>query len=249
MHFVLLIETKNEVEESSIEVEPINVVLNNSAFLTKAGVVSHKLEDCYIIDAGKNTKWVIILILTSRAIEENSILFKQSMEPIGRIMEVFGQVEHPFYVLRWPKTMSNPDLAVNDIVFMNMTDAHYILPAQLNTVGTDASNVFDEEPDEKERVFIECTEDVVNGELRMIWELWLFVEDDADGTQQGINYQQDFVIPSSNKQANLVNPVVYPPMQTPLNPFYASMFSPSAPVQPQTQNDTSGLDILRNSYF
>ena len=158
------------MEESSIEVEPINVVLNNTALLTKAVMVSHKLDDCYIIDAGKNTKSMIILTLTSRAIEENSILFRQSMEPVGRIMEVFGQVEHPFYVLRWPKTMSNPDLALNDTVYMNMTEAHFILPAQLNTVGTDASNVFDEEPDEKERVFIECTEDVVNNELRAKWE-------------------------------------------------------------------------------
>lgn len=133
-------------------------------------MVSHKLDYCYIIDAGKNTKSKIILTLTSRAIEENSILFRQSMEPVGRIMEVFGQVEHPFYVLRWPKTMSNPDLALNDTVYMNMTEAHFILPAQLNTVGTDASNVFDEEPDEKERVFIECTEDVVNNELRAKWE-------------------------------------------------------------------------------
>ena len=88
------------------------------------------------------------------------------MEPIGRIMEVFGQVEHPFYLVRWPKDMSNPNLAVNDVVYMNMTNAHFILPAQLNCVGTDASNVFDEEPNEKERVFIECTEDVVNNEIR-----------------------------------------------------------------------------------
>ena len=102
----------------------------------------------------------------NRAIEENSILFKKSMEPIGRIMEVFGQVEHPFYLVRWPKDMSNPNLSVNDVVYMNMTNAHFILPAQLNSIGTDASNVFDEEPNERERVFIECTEDVVNNEVR-----------------------------------------------------------------------------------
>ena len=122
--------------------EPINVVLDSSVFLTKGGTVSHVLDDCLIIDAGQNTKWVM------------------------NIMEVFGQVEHPFYLVRWPKDMSNPNLAVNDVVYMNMTNAHFILPAQLNSVGTDASNVFDEEPNEKERVFIECTEDVVNNEIR-----------------------------------------------------------------------------------
>ena len=59
----------------------------------------------------------------------------------------------------------NPNLKVNDVVYMNNTTIQYILPAQLNCVGTDASNFFDEEPTEKERMFVECTEDLKGGEI------------------------------------------------------------------------------------
>ena len=109
--------------------------------------------------------------MTFRAIEENTVLYKQDMNPIGRVSEVFGQVEHPFYTLRWPKSMSNPNLNINDIVYVNNTTIQYILPAQLNNVGTDASNLYDEEPSEKERMFVECTEDLKGGEIRNLFIL------------------------------------------------------------------------------
>ena len=108
---------------------------------------------------------LILRRLYSRAIEENSILYRLDLNPVGRITEVFGQVEHPFYTLRWPKNMSNPQLSINDVVYVNNTTIQYILPAQLNCVGTDASNLFDEEPSEKERMFVECTEDIKGGEI------------------------------------------------------------------------------------
>ena len=108
---------------------------------------------------------LILRRLYSRAIEENSILYRLDLNPVGRITEVFGQVEHPFYTLRWPKNMSNPQLRINDVVYVNNTTIQYILPAQLNCVGTDASNLFDEEPSEKERMFVECTEDIKGGEI------------------------------------------------------------------------------------
>lgn len=47
--------------------------------LVRAGRVSHILDDSYIIDAGQNTKWVHQVIMICRAIEENTILFRQSM--------------------------------------------------------------------------------------------------------------------------------------------------------------------------
>ena len=40
-----------------IEVEEISTVLDANALLIKAGVVSHILEDSYVIDAGKNAKY------------------------------------------------------------------------------------------------------------------------------------------------------------------------------------------------
>ena len=105
--------------------------------------------------------------VSDRAIEENSILYRLDMTPIGRVTEVFGQVEHPFYILRWPKSMTNPCLNAGDVVYVNNTTIQYILPNQLNCVGTDASNYYDEEPTEKERVFVECTEDIKGGEIGM----------------------------------------------------------------------------------
>lgn len=41
-----------------IEVEEISSVLDANALLIKAGVVSHILEDSYVIDAGKNAKYI-----------------------------------------------------------------------------------------------------------------------------------------------------------------------------------------------
>lgn len=157
-----------------------------------------------------------------RAIEENTILFHKSMEPVGRIMEVFGQVEHPYYVLRWPKSREDPHLTVGDSVYMNNADVHFILPAQLNTLGTDASNYYDEEPSEKERVMIECTEDVKGDE----------VPDESGLTE--VNYQQDYVIPS----------------EAPYRVNASRIQSVEAvQISPPVSQDTSGMDILRNSYF
>ena len=138
-----------------------------------------------------------------RAVEENTVLYKKTLEPIGRIMEVFGQVEHPFYILRWPENMEDPHLQENDEVYMNNTTIQYILPAQLNHIGTDASNVYDEEPNEKEIVSIECTEDLRGGE----------VVDESEI----VDYQRDYVIPSlpnSKSRQNPMQTVMPNPMQT-----------------------------------
>lgn len=144
------------------------------------------------------------------------------MEPIGRIMEVFGQVEHPYYVLRWPKSREDPNLAIGDTIYMNNTDVHFILPAQLNTIGTDASNYYNEEPSEKERISIECTEDVKGEE----------VPDESGLTE--VNYQQDYIIPTEA-----------PPRAN----FLRVLPVESIPTPPPVSQDTSGMDILRNSYF
>lgn len=207
-----------------------------------------------------------------RAIEENSILFRQNLQPVGRIMEVFGQVEHPYYVLRWPKSIENPNLQVGEAVFMNNTEAKYILPAQLNQVGTDASNVYDEEPTEKERIQIECTEDVKGDEVP-----------DESGMVEGINYQHEFVIPSVsaprkygrgrhphsftlNQPSNMMSSMPAMPQMAPMpqmnatNPYSIYIpamgtqqpsipATPNPPSQPTPSTDNSGLDILMNSYF
>ena len=176
------------------------------------------------------------VFLKCRAIEENTILFRQSMEPVGRIMEVFGQVEHPYYLLRWPKSVPNPNLCVGDTVFMNNADVHFILPAQLNTVGTDASNVYDEEPTEAERVAIECTEDVKGEE----------VPDESGMTE--INYQQDFVIPNENPHRMGFHSQRRMKMQESAFPS-VSVAHPPVSTPPPPKPDNSGMDILMNSYF
>ena len=216
--------------------------------LVRAGRVSHVLDDSYIIDAGQDTKWVRPVVLSRRAIEENTILFRQSMEPVGRIMEVFGQVEHPYYLLRWPKSVPNPNLCIGDTVFMNNADVHFILPAQLNTVGTDASNVYDVEPTEAERVAIECTEDVKGEEVP-----------DESGMNE-INYQQDFVIPSedprrmafhSQRRMKMRESPSVSGAYPSISGAYPSVSStcPSVSVPPPPKPDNSGMDILMNSYF
>ena len=191
------------------------------------------------------------------------------MQPVGRIMEVFGQVEHPYYILRWPKSIENPALQVGENVFMNNTDVKYILPAQLNHVGTDASNVYDEEPSEKERIQIECTEDV-KGEEEV---------PDESGLVEEVNYQQDYVIPSVSaprkrgnfrghsspmqfQQQNMMQQMPAMPMMSAMQysvPYQTmgtqqqtnlpTTTSMPTPTPSQAAADTSGLDILMNSYF
>ena len=188
--------------------------------------------------------------VNSRAVEENTVLYKKTLEPIGRIMEVFGQVEHPFYIVRWPENMEDPHLQEKEEVYMNNTTIQYILPAQLNHIGTDASNVYDEEPNEKEIVSIECTEDLRGGEV-------------VDGSEV-VDYQRDYVIPSfPNSQSRqnpmqtvmpnpmqtvMPNPMQYPMQTAAFNPFMPAVApQPTQPTQPA--NEYTGLDILRDSYF
>ena len=187
-------------------------------------------------------------LVSYRAVEENTVLYKKTLEPIGRIVEVFGQVEHPFYILRWPENMEDPHLKENEEVYMNNTTIQYILPAQLNHIGTDASNVYDEEPSEKEIVAIECTEDLRGGE----------VVDESEV----VDYQRDYVIPSlpsphshqsQNQNQNqmqfiMPNQMQYQVQPAPFNPFIPTTApQPTQPEQPT--NEYTGLDILRDSYF
>ena len=127
---------------------------------------------------------------------------------------------------------------MNDIVYVNHTTIQYILPAQLNCVGTDASNYYDEEPTEKERVFIECTEDLKGGEIGK-WksENWC-IEDESTLLEEPVNYQREYVIPSTSVQTS-----------APSNPFANYQYSTIQPAPTPEPRDTSGLDILRNSYF
>ena len=113
----------------------------------------------------KTKSLVCQALMTCRALEEGTVLFRQNVQPVGRIVEVFGQVEHPFYNLRWPQSMTDPLLQIGEWIYVNTITAKYVLPSQLDCMGTDASNVFDEEPMESERTFVECTEDVHGDEV------------------------------------------------------------------------------------
>ena len=75
----LCIGTEHEISTETIDVEEFNIDYSFNMLLVRAGVVSHVLETSYIIDAGVNAKYGLFQSVRVRAIEENTILFRQNM--------------------------------------------------------------------------------------------------------------------------------------------------------------------------
>ncbi len=73
-----------------------------------------------------------------------------------QIFETFGPTLRPMYSIRFPsaESINQRNIAVGQRVYHTPQRSHFIFPSSLAQIkGSDASNVYDEEPDSDEREF------------------------------------------------------------------------------------------------
>ena len=130
--------TKHEVLPENIEIESIDVTLPPNATFARAGKIVHLFEDSIIISAGREAQYDTQSNGNSfhRPIEENTLIFSEAHQCIGRVFEIFGPVTDPLYIIRWPKE-TPPDLStmkLNDPLYYCNNITHYLIPSSLKCV-------------------------------------------------------------------------------------------------------------------
>ncbi|NXB46972.1 NAF1 protein, partial [Leucopsar rothschildi] len=151
------IRTKDELPiEELPPVEDLSVILPDNVELKVLGTVSSIIEQLVIIESLKGLP----------PVNEESIIFKEDRQAVGKIFEIFGPVSHPFYVIRFNSSEHIKERGINvqDSMYFapSVEDfTQYIFAEKLKQEkGSDASWKNDQEPppevldfsdDEKER--------------------------------------------------------------------------------------------------
>ncbi|KAA0720865.1 H/ACA ribonucleoprotein complex non-core subunit NAF1 [Triplophysa tibetana] len=139
------------------EVENLTISLPDNTEMEPIGTISSIVEQLVIVEAYKNTP----------PLNEDSVLFSQNRNSVGKVFEVFGPVCQPYYVMRFNSNedISKKELKIRDPVYFapKIKDfTGYIFTEKLKDIkGSDASWKNDQEPpaealdysdDEKEKM-------------------------------------------------------------------------------------------------
>ncbi|XP_009952264.1 PREDICTED: H/ACA ribonucleoprotein complex non-core subunit NAF1, partial [Leptosomus discolor] len=151
------VKTKDELPIDELPpVEDLSVILPDEVELKLFGTVSSIIEQLVIIESLRGLP----------PVNEESIIFKEDRQAVGKIFEIFGPVLHPFYVLRFNSSehIKAKGINVQDSMYFapSVEDfTKYIFAEKLKQEkGSDASWMNDQEPppealdfsdDEKER--------------------------------------------------------------------------------------------------
>ena len=155
--------TQNEVVRTEAELSPLPGEVGDDERITVAGEVmsvQRPLNSLVMKAVADSDSGVL------RTLDHDSLICTESKGLVGRIEEVFGPVVSPFYVVRLMGQLSiQKDTAQTDLgdvvaeAKLPMAgDKLYVVdkfkkvvdPAQLSTVGSDASNLYNEEPGPEE---------------------------------------------------------------------------------------------------
>nr|XP_005486364.2 H/ACA ribonucleoprotein complex non-core subunit NAF1 [Zonotrichia albicollis] len=137
------IRTKDELPIDKLPpVEDLSIVLPDNVELKLFGTVSSVIEQLVIIESLKGLP----------PVNEESIIFKEDRQAVGKIFEVFGPVSHPFYVIRFNSSehIKEKGINVQDSMYFapSVEDfTQYIFAEKLKQEkGSDASWKNDQEP-------------------------------------------------------------------------------------------------------
>ncbi|KAM3672935.1 H/ACA ribonucleoprotein complex non-core subunit NAF1 [Ammospiza maritima maritima] len=137
------IRTKDELPIDKLPpVEDLSIILPDNVELKLFGTVSSVIEQLVIIESLKGLP----------PVNEESIIFKEDRQAVGKIFEVFGPVSHPFYVIRFNSSehIKEKGINVQDSMYFapSVEDfTQYIFAEKLKQEkGSDASWKNDQEP-------------------------------------------------------------------------------------------------------
>lgn len=169
---------------------------------------------------------ILIKSTTNKIINLDSIVFNSSLNPIGYIVDLIGQIDEPYYIAKF---FPNQELVVssNEIVYYDEVNTTYVNKLELlnKPKGTDASNAFDEEVPSSEE---ECSDDELEqSRKRQKKQQKNFKEDNIPikkaekPKEQVINNQNQNQQYNYNKSNIMIQPNQLDPFAA-INSFYSS---------------------------
>ena len=158
--------TKNEVNPEDVPLESVPVSVEETAHLMNIGHVRSVVSDNVIVQSAKGAipmDFGSLLCLADSNTEDlvaaasNSNLLASDVKAIvlGKVDEIFGPVAAPLYVVRMDSQRAEQlreQLAAQQkdeaicTVYAVKSMTSYVAMAKVNTKGSDASNIYDEEP-------------------------------------------------------------------------------------------------------
>ncbi|NXI12722.1 NAF1 protein, partial [Irena cyanogastra] len=108
------VRTKDELPIDKLPpVEDLSIILPDNVELKLFGTVSSIIEQLVIIESLKGLP----------PVNEESIIFKEGRQAVGKIFEIFGPVSHPFYVIRFNNSEHIKEKGIN------VQDSMYFAPS------------------------------------------------------------------------------------------------------------------------
>ncbi|KAI4141834.1 MAG: hypothetical protein L6R39_005170 [Caloplaca ligustica] len=129
------------VPNPEIEVTPTMAI-------AELGIVEHVVENSILIKAKTSGE--------RQALESGSLLCLEDRSVIGVIAETLGQVQQPYYSVRFTNAAAIAEASITKgtLVFYVEQHSHYVFTQRLKTIkGSDASNINDEEVGDDELEF------------------------------------------------------------------------------------------------
>ena len=153
-----VVKTKNEIARNELpEPEPWPDTVDASEAVVPVGTLCHCIDDIVTVQAfapagsgdGATATAGAATDAETRPVDEGSLLCFEDRVVLGRVDEVFGQVSQPCYAVRFGRTR-RPDPArckPGTKVFVATQHTTFVPVEQLMLQrGSDASNIYDEEP-------------------------------------------------------------------------------------------------------
>ncbi|KAK9768588.1 hypothetical protein K7432_000650 [Basidiobolus ranarum] len=200
--------TRHELDPPPVP--EIQVEIPENATIIPLGLVSSMIDNLVIVETYISDQ--------PQYLDAGSLLVLEDRKPLGLIFETFGPVSRPFYSIRFN---SNADIDKERIikggkVFSVPNMAHYVLPGSIRDKGSDASNMYDEEVDDKEMEFSDDEKEMEHKKK---------AKQKARKPRQPRNNPQNPPQPNYNQ----------PPMQAPQQAAYGQQY-PHNPQQYYQQN-------------
>jgi len=154
--------TENEKRPDQVELEPLPTDVKETDPIVRCGK---------IMSFNKARNSVVVMAVTPdddtmdiQTIDMNSVLCTEERKLVGRIEDVFGPVVKPFYLVR--HMQEDTKLESGQHIYVLQRHSAQINPSILNAVGSDASNVHDEEPNDEELDFSDDEEETIAKQQR-----------------------------------------------------------------------------------
>ncbi|KAI5848938.1 Gar1/Naf1 RNA binding region-domain-containing protein, partial [Tricharina praecox] len=140
--------TKNEVPEDEEKIERPNIIVTPEMKIEELGKVETIIDNMVLIKAITSGEYQVL--------SEGSLLVLEDRSVVGIVADTLGRVEEPLYTVRFNSAGEVKDLKVAEggkVFYVPDHSTYVFTKPLLAQKGTDASNLYDEEPAESEQEF------------------------------------------------------------------------------------------------